>query len=293
VGESFFNLADRWGTTVRQSADVYGALPISQAHASLLSGPAGAVLPRGWRRLDISNLNFTYEDERTRTHHLHGVSLTLERGKAIALVGASGSGKSTLLAVLRGLHQARGASVQCDGEPLAHGLHALAHATTLFPQEPEIFSDSVRFNVAFGFEAEDERIREALARARFTPVLERLPNGLDTNVAERGVNLSGGERQRLALARGLFFADKSEVLLLDEATSSVDAVNEQLIYQRLKAGCAGRCLDATIHKLHLLAHFDVVYFIDDGRIVASGTPDELKARAPAFRQMWEASAAAG
>src|SRR5581483_5332419 len=277
-------VANLWGVTVRQSADVFGALPISQAHAALVRPPANAVLPRDWQRLEISKLDFTYEDEKKRTHHLRDISLTLERGKAIALVGASGSGKSTLLSVLRGLHQARGAEVRCDGEVLPHGLHALAHATTLFPQEPEIFSDSVRFNVAFGFEADDEKIREALERARFPPVLERLPHGLDTNVAERGVNLSGGERQRLALARGLFFADKSDVLLLDEATSSVDALNEQRIYQSLKALGAGRCLVATIHKLHLLSFFDVVYFIDDGRIVDRGTLDELKNRAPAFRR---------
>ncbi len=294
VGDSFFNLANLWGVTIRQSADVYGALPISEDHAALVEGPAAsATLPKAWKRLEITKLDFTYEDERKRTHHLRDISLTLERDKAIALVGASGSGKSTLLAVLRGLHQARVAEVTCDGAPLAHGLHALAHATTLFPQEPEIFSDSVRFNVAFGFEAEDTKVLEALGRACFDGVLERLPNGLDTNVAERGVNLSGGERQRLALARGLFFADKADVLLLDEATSSVDALNEQRIYRSLKAACAGRCLVATIHKLHLLSFFDVVYFIDEGRIVDSGTAEELRARAPAFKTLWEASVASG
>jgi ABC-type multidrug transport system fused ATPase/permease subunit len=291
VGDSFFQLASIWGVTLRQAADVYGAVPIVEAHTALVRADVRERLPEGWRTLEVSRLDFTYEDEKKRTHHLRDISLTLDRGKAVALVGASGSGKSTLLAVLRGLHQAHGAQVRCDGQSVSGGLHALSRTTTLFPQEPEIFSDSVRFNVAFGFAASDAEVLQALERACFSPVLERLPSGLDTNVAERGVNLSGGERQRLALARGLFFADKSDVLLLDEATSSVDALNEQRIFASLKARCADRCLIATIHKLHLLSFFDVVYFIDDGRIIDGGTPAELKQRAPAFRRLWEASVA--
>lgn len=289
VGGAFYEIAVLWGLTIRQAADVYGTLHIRQAHRALAQSAQAAELPNGWRTLEANNISFTYEDEKKRSHHLHDVSLRLERGKAIALVGPSGSGKSTLLGVLRGLHQPTSGELKCDGRSLPHGLSALAHATTLFPQEPEIFSDSVRFNVAFGFDTTDGAIREALQRACFAPVIERLPNGLDTNVSEKGVNLSGGERQRLALARGLFFADRSEVLLLDEATSNVDAVNEQAIYQMLKAQCSGRCLVATIHKLNLLQFFDVVYFIEDGRVVDHGSLQELKERSPGFRRLWEAS----
>lgn len=290
VGDSFYQLAASWSLTLRQSADVYGALHVLEAHAALerLAGPAR--LPDGWKRLELSGVSFVHEDETRRSHHLREVSLTLERGKMVALVGASGSGKSTLLGVLRGLHQASAGRVVCDGAEVPHGLRAVAKVATLFPQEPEIFSDSVRFNVTFGLEADEARIHAALDAARFTPVLERLPKGLDTNVAEKGVNLSGGERQRLALARGLHFSSTSEVLLLDEATSSVDAVNEQDIYRQLKASLGDRCLLATIHKLHLLEHFDRVYVLGDGEILGQGTVASLKASLPEFRRMWEASA---
>ncbi len=290
VGSAFYQVAWLWGLTVRQAADLNGVVPIQRAHDELALAHPEARLPAGWQRLEISKLDFTYEDEKHRSHHLRDVQLTLERGKSVALVGESGSGKSTLLGVLRGLHQAQ-ARVVADGGEVAHGLAALAHAATLFPQEPEIFSDSVRFNVSFGFQADDVKVRSALERACFTAVLERLPKGLDTNVAEKGVNLSGGERQRLALARGLFFAGggDTDVLLLDEATSSVDAINEQLIYQALKDVARERCLVATIHKLQLLSFFDVVYFLHDGRVVDYGTVDELKARCPAFVRLWEAS----
>lgn len=289
VGSAFYQVAGLWGLTVRQAADLNGTLPIAEAHAQLVDHPE-ARLPAGWKKLEVSNLDFTYEDEVQRRHHLRDVQLTLERGKSIALVGASGCGKSTLLGVLRGLHSAK-AHVRCDGVPLEHGLAALSHAATLFPQEPEIFSDTVRFNVAFGFEADDARLHEAVDRACFGSVLARLPKGLDTNVAEKGVNLSGGERQRLALARGLFFSQDgdSDVLLLDEATSSVDAVNEQTIYRTLKETSGDRCLVATIHKLHLLSFFDVVYFMKEGRVVDHGSVEELCARCPAFLELWEAS----
>ncbi|MBK7865489.1 MAG: ABC transporter ATP-binding protein [Archangiaceae bacterium] len=306
MGSAFYQVAWLWGLTVRQAADLYGTREISRAHELLVKAQAHQPLPTGWRRLELSGINFSYEDEKHRTHHLDGVGLTLERGKSIALVGESGSGKSTLLGVLRGLHPAH-AEVKCDGVARSDGLRALAHVTTLFPQEPEIFSDTVRFNVRFGIggkrnaseessgereqsNAEDVRVHKAIERACFAQVLGRLPQGLDTNVAEKGVSLSGGERQRLAIARGLYFAEDSDVLLLDEATSSVDAVNEQNIYANLKEVCRGRCLVATIHKLHLLSFFDEVYFLRDGKVVDHGTVDALRARCPAFLQMWQAAA---
>jgi ABC-type multidrug transport system fused ATPase/permease subunit len=329
VGSAFYQVAWLWGLTVRQAADLYGTKEISDAHALLVTAGAPVALPRRWRKLEVSGVDFTYHDEKHHTH-LRDVNIALERGKRIALVGPSGSGKTTLLAVLRGLHPASG-SLRCDGAVVPEGLRALAHTTTLFPQEPEIFSDSVRFNVRFGigahrprpppaegaspapsevvitgeiplpvegrsgFDAEeidaaaDQRVHEAIENACFASVLERLPQGLDTNVAEKGVSLSGGERQRLALARGLYFAAESDVLLLDEATSSVDAVNEQTIYENLKTVCADRCLVATVHKLHLLSFFDEVYFLREGRVVDHGTVDELRARCPEFLQVWDAA----
>ncbi len=234
----------------------------------------------------MRDLTFTYEDAEGNHRHLDKVNIELRRGQAIALVGASGGGKSTLLNLLRGLDRPAHVNVLRDGQPAAGGLSYLSQATTLMPQDPEIFGDTVRFNIAFGMEASDAELHEAIRLARFDTVIERLPKGLDTNIAEKGINLSGGEKQRLALARGIFFAKDSGLILLDEPTSSVDAVNEQIIYRNLIQHFRSSCLVSSIHRLHLLELFDMIYLIDRGRIVESGDFKTLVERNGAFAAMW-------
>ena len=119
-------------------------------------------------------------------------------------------------------------------------------------------------------------------------VIENLPNGLDTDIREKGVNLSGGEKQRLALARGILAAKHSSILLLDEPTSSVDAYNEELIYKRLFERFNDRCIISSLHRLHLLEMFDYIYVISNGQIVQQGTLDFLiKDNQGLFWQLWK------
>lgn len=156
------------------------------------------------------------------------------------------------------------------------------------PQDPEIFADTIRFNIGFGLEKSDEELMEAVRAARFESVLARLPKGLDTNIAEKGINLSGGEKQRLALARGFFFAKDSEILLLDEPTSSVDTANERVIYNNLLGNFRKeRCVVSTIHKLHLLEMFDVVYVLDNGKLVEVGAFSDLIASGGKLAELWK------
>ncbi|MCC7530802.1 MAG: ABC transporter ATP-binding protein [Candidatus Melainabacteria bacterium] len=123
---------------------------------------------------------------------------------------------------------------------------------------------------------------------RFEEVLARLPKGLDTNIAEKGINLSGGEKQRLALARGFFFARVSDILLLDEPTSSVDTANERVIYNNLLGTfCKDRCVVSTIHKLHLLEMFDIVYVLDNGKLVEVGSFTDLIAGNGKLAELWK------
>src|SRR5439155_22917194 len=131
VGAAFYGVAWLWGLTVRQAADLHSAMQITDAHAALVRALSAAALPSRWRQLELKGIDFTYEDEKHRTHHLRDVGLTLERGRSVALVGASGSGKSTLLAVLRGLHPAAAGTLRCDGVMVPEGIKALAHTTTL------------------------------------------------------------------------------------------------------------------------------------------------------------------
>lgn len=286
IGDSFYNFAGLYGVVVKQAADVASAETIVQAFAKV-GGKHAPKLPQGWERVDIENLHFRYEDEKHREHHVDNVSLTLRKGARIAFVGESGSGKSTLLSLLRGLQAVDSARVSCDGSLLPEGLKHLAEHTTLIPQDPEIFSDSIGFNITFGMEAAPHDVANAIRLARFESVLARLPNGLETNIAEKGVNLSGGEKQRLALARGIFFAKDSDVLLMDEPTSSVDPLNERIIYANLLDESRDKCVISSIHKLHLLEMFDEIYVFADGKLIERGSFTELLAENGELAKMWK------
>lgn len=292
IGDSFYNFASQYGRVVRQAADIKAANAILEDYKTVHVTPSDAVLSRNWRKVAVRGLDFAYEDKDHGRHNLENVSIDLERGKSIAIVGKSGSGKSTLLRLLRGLDLTDRADVRADNVVLQHGLQHLSAVTTLMPQDPEIFADTIRFNIAFGMEANEEDLLCAVRAARFDEVLARLPKGLDTNIAEKGINLSGGEKQRLALARGIFFARASDILLLDEPTSSVDTANERVIYNNLFADFRDRCVISTIHKLHLLELFDVVYVLDDGKLVEVGSFNELIASGGKLASMWESYQAA-
>ncbi|MBA3994488.1 MAG: hypothetical protein C0469_13245 [Cyanobacteria bacterium DS2.3.42] len=277
IGDSFYQFAWIYGTVVRQAADVKSAEPIANGMTEVGEEEIFH-LPKEWNVLEVKNLNFTYEDDKHRKHHLKDINLTLKKGLAVAFVGESGSGKSTLLSLLRGTQNAHCANVFADGVELPGGLKHIADATTLMPQDPEIFSDTIGFNLTFGLEVDENEIREAIRLARFEPVLKRLPSGLETSIAEKGVNLSGGEKQRLALARGIFFARDSEIILLDEPTSSVDPQNERVIYANILGAFPDRCVVSSLHKLHLLDMFDVVYVFHNGEIVECGEVSEVLAQ---------------
>ena len=123
-------------------------------------------------------------------------------------------------------------------------------------------------------------IDRACELAGFTSVIEQLPQGFDTLISERGLNLSGGQKQRLALARGLLAASDVGLVLLDEATSSVDASTEAEIYDRVMSAFARACIVSSVHRLHLLRRFDIVIVMEEGRVVDSGAPDEVRQRRP-------------
>lgn len=287
IGDSFYNFASAYGRVVRQAADLKAANLILEDLEKTPQAPADAKLPENWRQLSVHGLSFSYHDKGEKRTHLDQVGMELVRGQSVAIVGQSGSGKSTLLRLLRGLDNTDQVKVLADGIGLKHRLHHLSGATTLMPQDPEIFADTIRFNISFGMEASDDEIMEAIKKARFTEVLTRLPKGLDTNIAEKGINLSGGEKQRLALARGFFFARGSDIILLDEPTSSVDTVNERIIYNNLLGAFRqDRCVVSTVHKLHLLEMFDVVYVLDSGKLVEVGSFAELIAANGKLAQLW-------
>lgn len=261
---------------------------LERDYAQLVGDSSEASLPTEWNQLRIENVSYRHGVDSSESAGVFGVSLTLRRGKSYAVVGSSGCGKSTLLSLLRGLSQAESGTVVCNGAVVPHGMAAIAHATTLVPQDPEVFADSVLKNVTMGIEAPTEKVMAAIEMARFSDVLARLPKGLETNIAEKGISMSGGEKQRLALARGVFFAfdGESEILLLDESTSGVDVVTERKIYVSLLRHFSREVVVATTHKFNLLPLFDEIIVMDKGRVVEQGTLEELLAMKGVFATMW-------
>jgi ATP-binding cassette subfamily B protein len=172
-----------------------------------------------------------------------------------------------LLRVIRGLFLPERINVSFEKDSQKNKNYDwLKQHTTLIPQDPEIFENTIRFNITLGVTISDKEIDEVVRLARFDSVLKRLPDGYNTDIRERGVNLSGGEKQRLALARGLLAAKQSEIILLDEPTSSVDMTNEKEIFTDLFAAWPNKTFIVSVHRKYLLDMFDTVYEMTDGRM---------------------------
>lgn len=286
IEDSFFNMAWQYGQIVRFKADYASIDGIVKAYNKVDKDLDKHDLPKDWQTVAVLNINFSYEYEKKQEQQIKDVSLLLKRGAKIALVGASGSGKSTLMSLLRGLYKPQSGSVWVDGKEI-DGLATLKSKTSLIPQEPEIFENTILYNITAGISHHKKDVEQAVRLACFDDVVTRLPKGLNSKVNEKGVNLSGGEKQRLALARGLFTSKNSDIILLDESTSSVDVKNEMKIYQNLMFYYQEQCLIASIHKLHLIPFFNYIYVMDAGKVVEEGTLNDLLANKGEFALMWE------
>ncbi|GAB4036225.1 ABC transporter ATP-binding protein [Spirosoma jeollabukense] len=285
----FNDVAYQYTQIVQFNTDVQTVRGIGEAY-SRYERPDHETLPINWQTIDITGLNFSHgrsSGSSRKVANLIEVTISLNRGKRVAFIGESGSGKSTLLTLLRGLYLPEsGLSVHVDGQPMPD-LNAVANTVTLFPQEPEIFENTLTYNITLGLPFDDDDIKEVCRVARFDDVVKQLPNALETNIQEKGVNLSGGQRQRLALARGVLAARTSDIVLLDEPTSSVDPKTELAIYRELWREFADKAIVSTLHRLHLLPLFDYIYIMRDGKIVDEGSFSTLRQYSPIFQEMWE------
>lgn len=199
VSNSFYNFAWQYSAVVQSHANVQAAEDIIQEYVSLPAVNTLAPL-KNRKNIAIRGLKFTYKDSHKRSHTLEHIDMTLHHGAKIAVVGESGSGKSTFLSLLRGLYDVDHVEVQIDKKNYDH-LHILSHNTSLIPQEPEIFEDSMRYNITVGLDTDDATVEKFSRMACFHDVAISLAHGYETSIKEKGVNLSGGQKQRLALAR--------------------------------------------------------------------------------------------
>jgi ATP-binding cassette subfamily B protein len=293
----FTDIAWQYTEIVQYNTYVQTADIISDAYAEQHRADRPDGLPDDWQSLSFRNLNFSHRptyDAGHRAQSLHDLQLTIRRGRRIAVIGESGSGKSTILALLRGLYQPEPGftiDVETSDRPAnvpdpKTWLERLNEAVTLFPQEPEIFENTIEYNITLGLPFDEKEILQVCESAYFTDVISNLPQGLQSDIREKGVNLSGGQKQRLALARGILAARDSSVVLLDEPTSSVDPRTEAMIYEGLFSAFSDKAIISSIHRLHLLPRFDYVYVLHQGRVVAEGNFEDLRAHSPVFQELW-------
>jgi len=246
--------------------------------------PDSAELPEGPGRIVFSGVAFGYDRERPV---LEGIDLEIEAGSTIALIGASGSGKTTLASLVPRFYDTLEGSITIDGIDVREVTRrSLRREVGVISQDPFLFSASVRDNIAFGVpDVIPELVVAAARAAQAHAFIEELPNGYDTVIGERGITLSGGQRQRLAIARALVIDPR--ILILDDATASVDATTESLIRGGLTEAMRGRTTIVIAHRLSTIALADTIVVLEHGRIVASGSSDEVLARSAIFREIHE------
>jgi ATP-binding cassette, subfamily B, bacterial len=285
----FNDIASQYSQIVKYDTEIQNVKEIEISY-NRMHIKEEARLPETWHTLDISGLNFTRAAEAINTQRktgLNNMAMRIRKGQRIALIGESGSGKSTLLAMLRGLYQPEDSVNTLVNERDRIPFDNIAGNVTLIPQEPEIFENTIRYNITLGLPFTDEELMEACEAAHFADVIVQLPKGLDTHMQEKGVNLSGGQKQRLALARGILAAKSSDIILMDEPTSSVDTRTEKQVYQNLFINFEGKAVISSLHRLHLLSHFDYIYILKNGSVIDEGPFEELKRYSLVFKEMWE------
>ncbi len=218
---------------------------------------------------------------------LDDITLDVQPGWRVVLVGESGAGKSTLMNVLPRFYDIAGGAIRIDGQDLrAVTMRSLRRAIGIVPQEPALFTGTIWENILYGRrDAPEEEVRAAARAANAEEFIEGLPNGYETIVGERGVGLSGGQIQRIAIARA--FLKDPKILILDEATSNLDAVSEALVLQALDRLAQGRTTFIIAHRLSVARDADLVVVLDRGHIAETGAHADLLARGGLYANLWE------
>lgn len=234
--------------------------------------------------LRIESLYFRYQNSETDV--LKNINMTIPSGSSIGLVGKTGAGKSTLVDILLGLLEPTSGQIRVDSTPVFDQLAQWQLNIGYIPQDIYLLDDTIKHNIALGLndnEIDEQRMKQAITIAQIQDLIESLPDGWDTTVGERGVRLSGGQLQRVGMARALY--TDPDVLVMDEATSSLDSSTEQSVMQALDRARQGRTFIMIAHRMSTVKKCDVIYMLEEGELIASGTYNELLENSSEFRTM--------
>jgi len=249
--------------------------------------PEGKVEFTGLKNnIELKDLSFSYPNKETV---LRGISLSIPKGKTTAIIGATGSGKTTLINLILRLYDAAPGTIYLDGTDIrAFTLDSLYKSMAFISQDVFIFDDSIRYNITYGLKAEPskEYIENILDKARLSDFVKKLPQGLETQVGDRGIKLSGGEKQRIAIARAMF--KNVEIIILDEATSSLDSITERMIQEALEALAKDKTAIVIAHRLSTIEKADNIVVLEEGMIREQGKLNDLLGAKGKFYEYWQA-----
>ncbi len=246
-----------------------------------------AVVPKNIHgTIRFNNVSFSYPS-RPDSDVIDHVSFEVKAGTTVALVGESGAGKSTIAALIPRFYDVSEGSIEIDGLDIRkYRQKDLRARIGIVQQSAFLFDASIRENILFGRPgASEEEVLEAAREANAMDFISALPEGLDTQVGERGVKLSGGQRQRLSIAR--VFLKNPPILIFDEATSALDNESEELVRQSMETLCKGRTAIIIAHRLSTVKHVDLIYCLKNGRLIESGTHAELIAKDGYYKKLYD------
>ena len=234
-------------------------------------------------RITFEHVRFRYKGEAAL---FKDISLTIEPGQKVGLVGYSGSGKTTFTNLLMRIMKVKSGRILIDGQDITEiTQHSLRRSISVIPQDTILFHRTLLENILYSKQdAQYDEVIEASKKAHAFEFIRKMPEGFNTMVGERGIKLSGGQRQRVAIARA--FLKDAPILILDEPTSQLDALSEKLIQESLNRLMQGKTTLVVAHRLHTLLNMDFILVFDQGRIVQRGTHQELFCQEGLYRTMW-------
>ncbi|NJO77636.1 MAG: ABC transporter ATP-binding protein [Cyanobacteria bacterium RM1_2_2] len=225
-------------------------------------------------QIDLKQITYSYPH--VPSPAVDGVCLTLKKGQSVALIGRSGAGKTTLVDIILGLLRPDQGDICVDGVSIYDDLRSWQNLVGYIPQSIFLTDDTIERNIAFGVpdhSVDPEKLNQAIKAAQLEELINQLPDGIRTPVGERGVRLSGGQRQRIGIARALYHG--REILVLDEATSALDNETEGLVTESIQSLSGQKTMIIIAHRLSTIEHCDCVYMMDKGRVVKSGSYEEV------------------